>query len=62
MPQHLSLILGLIMAKVKLKSIKTNEQNPKDNIGRGGKVVMERHKGNVPKKPLKMKNLQKRSK
>jgi len=50
------------MAKVKLKSIKTNEHNPKDNIGRGGKVVMERHKGNVPKKPLKMKNLQKRSK
>lgn len=45
-----------------MKKIKTNETNPRDNIGKGGKVVLDRHKGKVPKKPLKMKNLQKRSK
>jgi len=50
------------MKKPTIKKQRINESNPKDNIGRGGKVVLDRHKGSVPKKPLKMKNLQKRSK
>ena len=49
------------MAKVKIKKQRTNEVNPKDKIGRGGKVVLDRHKANIPKTPLKMKNLQKKS-
>ena len=49
------------MANPRMKRIKTNETNTRDNIGRGGKVVLDRHKGNVPKKPLKMKNMKRGS-
>lgn len=31
-----------------------NEKNPKDHIGRGGKVVLSRHKGKLPKPPKHM--------
>lgn len=34
----------------------TNERNPKDHIGRGGKTVLARHKGKLPKPPKHMNN------
>lgn len=32
----------------------TNEKNPRDRIGRGGKVVLAKHKGKLPKPPKHM--------
>jgi len=32
----------------------TNEKNPKDHIGRGGKTVLPKHKGKLPKPPKHM--------
>jgi hypothetical protein len=38
----------------------TNEKNPKDSNTRAGKVVLDRHKGKLPKTAPKMKNLQRK--
>jgi len=32
----------------------TNEKNPKDHIGRGGKTVLSKHTGKLPKPPKHM--------
>jgi hypothetical protein len=45
------------MAKPKVKKIKTNTTNTHDSNTRAGKVVLDRHKGNLPKNQPKMKNM-----
>jgi hypothetical protein len=34
--------------------IKTNEKNTRDRIGRGGKTVLGKHAGHVPKPPKRI--------
>jgi hypothetical protein len=50
------------MAKPKVKKISTNTPNTHDSNTRASKVVLDRHKGKIPKTAPKMKNLQRRSK
>jgi hypothetical protein len=50
------------MAKPKVKKIKTNTVNTHDSNTRAGKVVLDRHKGNLPKNPPKMKTMPRKGK
>jgi hypothetical protein len=37
-----------------MKKQRTNQANTRDRIGRGGKVVLAKHKGKLPKPPKHM--------
>lgn len=50
------------MRRIVNKKSRPNQSNTRDNIGKGGKVVLSRHQGKLDKTPKKMKNLHKRGK